>query len=165
MRKRLRNTIKWGGTALTVLLLVVWVGSRWWWAGVEFLPTGELFVTGGRFAIGWQEPWSIVPENYSCWMSRLWSTRFEWWFDAWPQPGAMGRTLFTVVSPIWVIFLLAAAPTLWLWWRDRRRAPGMCTHCGYDLRGVAHEVCPECGAPPPQPSPAKPEEGVDSTAL
>ena len=29
------------------------------------------------------------------------------------------------------------------WLRRRRR--GLCIHCGYDLRGTAHERCPECG--------------------
>ncbi len=28
----------------------------------------------------------------------------------------------------------------------RRGADGLCEHCGYDLRGLAHERCPECGA-------------------
>lgn len=29
----------------------------------------------------------------------------------------------------------------------RRMAGGRCVRCGYDLRGAAHEVCPECGMP------------------
>jgi predicted RNA-binding Zn-ribbon protein involved in translation (DUF1610 family) len=29
--------------------------------------------------------------------------------------------------------------------RKRRREQGQCVACGYDLRGAAHERCPECG--------------------
>jgi len=38
---------------------------------------------------------------------------------------------------------------VWVWARLRRRyrvSEGCCTACGYDLRGAAHERCPECGA-------------------
>ncbi len=31
--------------------------------------------------------------------------------------------------------------------RERRRRRGQCPACGYDLRGTAHAVCPECGEP------------------
>jgi len=61
-----------------------------------------------------------------------------------------------------VLVVLVATPTLWLWRCDRRRRPGLCIKCGYDLRGADHKVCPECGSPPPRPSPAEPEEGGKS---
>ena len=32
-------------------------------------------------------------------------------------------------------------------WLDRRAAAGRCLHCGYDLRGRAHDRCSECGQP------------------
>ena len=47
-----------------------------------------------------------------------------------------------------------AGLSLWLWftpivvrdaWRAWRRKPHMCAACGYDLRGLAANVCPECG--------------------
>jgi molybdenum cofactor guanylyltransferase len=31
--------------------------------------------------------------------------------------------------------------------RKRRIARGCCLECGHDLRGVDHQICPECGAP------------------
>jgi len=41
-----------------------------------------------------------------------------------------------------------------MWWERRsdrrliRRADaGLCERCGYDLRGAAHDLCPECGMP------------------
>ena len=39
----------------------------------------------------------------------------------------------------------------WPTWRDRRKrtrqSRGLCPACAYDLRGAAHERCPECGEP------------------
>ena len=57
-----------------------------------------------------------------------------------------------VSMPIWLIVFvcatMAAAPYGYLRrdkLRQRRRAHGLCVSCGYDLRGAAHEHCPECG--------------------
>ena len=62
-------------------------------------------------------------------------------------------------------FILAAPWVLYFAFdelrRMRRRRIGRCSRCGYDLRGSAHSVCPECGerarerARAQQPSPAK----------
>ncbi len=48
--------------------------------------------------------------------------------------------------PIWLLFLLTAAPTALLWYRDRRRIPpGHCPKCGYNLTLNVSGTCPECG--------------------
>ena len=48
--------------------------------------------------------------------------------------------------PLWLLLLLTAIPTAWLWHRDRRRIrPGCCLRCGYDLTGNTSGVCSECG--------------------
>jgi hypothetical protein len=53
----------------------------------------------------------------------------------------------TVSVSLWMLFLLVALPTAYLWYRDRRRFPrGHCQLCGYDLTGNVSGVCPECGA-------------------
>ncbi len=59
------------------------------------------------------------------------------------------------VRPIWPGFAINTifyAAILWMMWlspfvvrRVIRRKRGHCLKCGYDLRGAAHEVCPECG--------------------
>ena len=52
---------------------------------------------------------------------------------------------FAVLAP----GAVAVAPLLWLRRDARRRlrrSRGLCITCGYDLRGAAHERCPECGA-------------------
>jgi hypothetical protein len=52
-----------------------------------------------------------------------------------------------------VLVMAAAGLSAWYWLsrpfqRDRRRrTKGLCTRCGYDLRGNVSRVCPECGQP------------------
>ena len=60
------------------------------------------------------------------------------------------------LRPIWPGFAINTvfyASILWLFTlgpftarRMIRRKRGLCTKCGYDLRNVEHEKCPECGA-------------------
>jgi len=155
MRKRLRSTCKWGGTAATVLLLVVWVGSRWWRAGFGLRPTVHLGVLGGRVVIAWNESWSIVPVDGYWWPPERHAVPFSWWFDGFRATGPGGVAYTFISIPIWVLVVLVATPTLWLWRCDRRRRPGLCIKCGYDLRGADHKVCPECGAERPHRAPAQ----------
>jgi hypothetical protein len=63
--------------------------------------------------------------------------------------GMNDALLAAAIGPFWH---LCMAGTL-LWWaiRERLRADGSrCLWCGYDLRGAAHEHCPECGNVPVQ---------------
>ena len=53
--------------------------------------------------------------------------------------------------PLWLLFALAAIPTVILWRRDRRRiAAGHCRQCGYNLTGNESGKCPECATPVPK---------------
>jgi hypothetical protein len=42
------------------------------------------------------------------------------------------------------LLLIVGAHRMWFVRRLSRRRPGVCLHCGYDLRGIA-DCCPECG--------------------
>lgn len=142
MRRRLRSTCKWGGAALTVLLLAVWVGSAWWMIYGEPRDDFGLGIRSGCFIL-------IVDESGQT----LSGPRFElarseaslrWWFQTfWISWSPLFGAAFI---PIWFVALLTALPPFWIWRRDMHRPPAGCAQCGYDLRGLDHAVCPECGA-------------------
>lgn len=145
MRKRLRSSIKWSCTALTVLLLVVWIGSAWWGCGGKLLPTGELFIGGGALNFGWNRPWSIIPNQLEWWGFFPTAYDFVWSFDVFRGTTFGGATNTFVTVPLWSLLLPFAALNGWLWYRDRPRKPGHCVICNYNLRANTTGVCPECG--------------------
>jgi len=61
------------------------------------------------------------------------------------RPRAEGHLITIPFWTLLVFFTLAGAPFWLIWYRNRRRrAPGLCRHCGYDLR-ASPDRCPECG--------------------
>jgi hypothetical protein len=61
-----------------------------------------------------------------------------------------GKVLFMYVQnislPMWILVLaFAIEPAIWTVRRRRRRGPGHCRACGYDIRATPQR-CPECGA-------------------
>lgn len=65
------------------------------------------------------------------------------------SPGTSGTPLFKLSAlyiPLWPLIVLFGGSTTLMWWRSRSAVvPGHCRKCGYDLRGIATEPCPECG--------------------
>jgi hypothetical protein len=149
---RIRKTIKWGGAAVTLLLVVVWFvsgsfsatwGSK---AGYKFdLIKGGVFfayspaTVDGASVIGWEL--SEVNPRFADWQ----------WCDWVPTCGRYSPL------PGWYVLvplLFLAAPcslvTATAWRIDtlaRRRARlNLCPKCNYDRAGIAKDaVCPECG--------------------
>ncbi len=148
MKRRLRSILKWGCTATTVLLLVVWVGSASVLVGSPLTDNTYVAVVEGRVEFGWLRPpgaWSddglLIETNDR--------PVIRWWFEL-RRHSAPPVAGFEVSVPVWVLSAPTGALAMCLWYRDRRRAPGLCAKCGYDLRGTDHVVCPECGAAAPR---------------
>jgi hypothetical protein len=155
---RIRKTIKWGGAVVTVLLVVVWVGSAWGSLNVGAGPLGQTLLAGGRYR--WLR--TDLPGRPGA----SWGCSFEpgtnsWvWIYQWDSNRRMRtrvvlcwertpQSLF-VLLVAWFPPLLAALPTAAAWWLDvqaRRRARlNLCPKCTYDRAGIAGDAkCPECG--------------------
>jgi hypothetical protein len=155
-RPRIRKTIKWGGAAVTVLLVILWVGSRWvsvqwsdWRPGVSgtYGDGPVILVTQGLFKLSWgaylwnppaQQRWEFYRGSY-------WTI----WYFRWTRD----RVGTFLAFPLWIPSVMTAITTALAWRLDtfaRRRARlNLCPKCNYDRAGIAGDAkCPECGALP-----------------
>lgn len=151
MRRRLRSVSKWGGAVVTVLVLLIWIGS----AGREWevlsCPPYGASVMSGRLYVFKNDRDARMSSFIRKWFpNRLRDTRFRLWFEVHNETMVNGPTDAGIWIPIWSLSMISGAAALLVWKRDRRRhAPGLCVNCGYDLRGADRPVCPECGAAAP----------------
>ncbi len=144
---RIRKTIKWGGAAVTVLLVVVWVGSGWWIAMLDFKQGLSVALWGGQIRATYER---FVGEQFAIpdLDTGPYPTPFAWSFEWWTT-GPVSRYDCPMWFPAGASFLITAAA-----WRldalARRRARvGFCPKCNYDRTGLAAgAVCPECGRLP-----------------
>ena len=109
--------------------------------------------------------WRSTPANrgrghWSCWgwgrgfmkIELVLSKRVSKWVPCWGS--YQGRIItpgyFFCWLPLYIPVLAFALPTYFValpqYRRCRRRKLGLCTHCGYDLRGSTKR-CPECNTP------------------
>jgi hypothetical protein len=84
------------------------------------------------------------PFMRSGWHLRSRTEPMRWWF-LFEQKAFAGITVTSVFVPLWAVVVAFATAASLLWRHARRRPPGACPACGYDLRGVPATVCPECG--------------------
>ncbi len=152
---RIRKTIKWGGAAVTVLLVVVWVGSGWWEGGYSGSRVQRLII--GRGQIGLILTSVPLPPHHGWGCQRVTDREgdvFSWWWASESDPD------YTMVRlPIWLAILAIGGASTVAWRLDtlarRRERVGFCPKCGYDrtglvgVGGAAGAVCPECGAGAP----------------
>jgi hypothetical protein len=145
---RIRKTIKWGGAAVTVLLVVVWIASGWaavgWYGESGFgVRIGEGGLQVGRYPTVWPGGASL-PQGLT--WDRSESAAFS--------PGFMSDGISAhAFVPLWIMFAIVLAPTVFAWRLDARARPrarlNLCQKCAYDRAGLASPAkCPECGAPP-----------------
>ena len=150
---KLRKTIKWGGAAVTVLLVVVWVGSGWYCASYARSDWGWR-VESGR--ISWEQGVFVYQMPLRWGRTRQYGTGK-------PLPFALRWTVARVRNdfrdsfyyevtdvPLWMPGVLFGLISGTAWRLDalarRRERVGRCPKCHYDRAGLpAGAVCPECG--------------------
>jgi predicted RNA-binding Zn-ribbon protein involved in translation (DUF1610 family) len=155
---RIRKTVKWGGAVVSVLVVVLWVGSGWWTVGYVS-PSGDwVEVSVGSLGIchGFHTPGATAPSPG--WFVHREKPLLLWFFGWYSQP----HWALWFFVPLWVPAAATLLATAAAWRLDalaRRRAKaGHCPKCGYDLRGLREgAVCPECGAAAAQ---TRPIDGV-----
>jgi hypothetical protein len=69
---------------------------------------------------------------------------------------------YRVIVPNWFLAYITALLPIMRFLRRRRRLPGLCPRCGYDLR-ASPERCPECGAL--RPGSGRAGAGADSVGF
>jgi hypothetical protein len=144
---RIRKTIKWTGAAVTVLLLVVWIGSGWW--GLWWWNSGGdcAAVAMGSVVMGTQD-YPVPASATGLSIEHSVPKSFRWWF--WSSDHN-GPTAWQVFIPLWLPLSGMLLATAIAWRLDtlaRRRAQlNLCPKCTYDRTGLAPNAkCPECGA-------------------
>jgi hypothetical protein len=178
MTRRCQLPSKWTGTIACVFIAVTWATTRYCGASIirksaaysHFValshgaftfskipslsnqPTGLEFTFSSSFDRNPQGP-HLRPV---LWLWRPSLVRYA------ARGGYSGQ--FGLCIPLWIPFLVLAAPTAWLWYRDRRHPPGCCVRCVYDLSGIDSGICPECGPPATSTAQAKAKEARASSA-
>jgi hypothetical protein len=141
LKRRLFTTLSALSLLLLVAVVVLWVRSyRTNWFGDRF----PIEVARHR--------WELLSQGGGLTLCRMEGP----WFFSGPSTGGTlvprynARAVLGV--PHWACAVAAGVlPIMWCFNRTRssgrRRARGLCFHCGYDLRATP-DRCPECGAVP-----------------
>ena len=152
--------MKWGGAVVSVVLVVVWVGSAWWdveWmgpggssigvdAGCLHLRGSWLKTVGHESTLLGGLPFGIR-DIHAGWTIGRAHDGFDWW------PSSLGFNQFwSYEFPVWPMIVGVLIATVAAWRLDalarRRDFTGLCPKCNYDRTGLAvGAVCPECGTP------------------
>ena len=137
LRRRWR-VVKWAGLVLSLLLICAWAIS----IRYDLTYNNVVAVQSGDGAIYYASV--EFPKLHDDVSWSLHNDRRR--HISMPLPSLHLGSLTDVLVPYWVLILLTALPTAFIWWRDRRRIPPHCCQgCGYDLTGNVSGVCPECG--------------------
>jgi len=146
---RRRRVLKWTGLVVCCLILVLFGVSLVRHVGYDRNRICfRLWPGCGMVRVCGDEPWRDPSAGWSSsaytpYIRGLTADLYAYWPHIFKDPPPLGGARV----PLWIPFLLAAIPTVWLWRRDRRPPKGSCQACGYNLTGNTSRVCPECGGP------------------
>ncbi len=153
---RIRKTVKWGGAVVTVLLVVVWIGSLWWQVSLDCGHGVDVGIAGGRLALAFdQEQWPSYPGKLALHRRPQQMRKMGWGpehrVDIVLTATQLGIRGEHYAVPIWMLASGGLLGTVCMIRFDslaRRRARiGLCPKYRYDRAGLAADaVCPECGA-------------------
>ena len=143
---RIRKTIKYAGAALTVLLVVVWVGGKHFAVRWSASNGNELIVWDGQilFVQRFEEHTNRVPPPLTVFLGAT-ASALEFW-------RAVHGSSSSRMIPLWPIAIGCLLLTALAFRLDtlarRRNRMNLCPKCRYDrtgLPGGATTPCPECG--------------------
>lgn len=151
---QLRRIAKRIGISCCCLIALVTTLSCWWAATFSF-DWGTNPTTARRVGLGvaqggvvfWSHDLSLSAQIRSGWdfyplSMRSNTNKLDFLFL--PQHVSTSTGYF-VTSPLWVAFVIALVPTVFLWRGGSRPIEGHCVKCDYDLTGNTSGVCSECG--------------------
>ncbi|MBK8267889.1 MAG: hypothetical protein IPK83_06120 [Planctomycetes bacterium] len=152
--RRWRRIGKWTGFCTCLLILAAWAVSLRYYCWIPMGRTGSIYLSEGSLVV------RISKTSPNWWGDAPYFESHQWRVFGFEKPKLLDNPNATIlVVPFWLLFLVAAIPTVLLFRLGRRRiVAGHCPHCDYDLRGIASGICPECGntIPPPSNPPGMP---------
>jgi hypothetical protein len=151
---RIRKTIKWGGAAVTVLLVVVWIGSGWWPGRVVLCYSYAKWSFGFGDIGRWNPDPPMHGVKQELFVYKLPYFQVGLWGFGWR---GISWSDWSCAFPLWIPALLVGSTSAAAWISDRaakRRELvarlNLCPKCNYDRTGLAKDaVCPECGSAAP----------------
>jgi hypothetical protein len=154
---RIRKTIKWGGAAVTALLVMVWIWSAWWHGFLWNSGRHWLDVSLGRVTIAFQT-WPHPPEDgagfttlnpaMTGWRNLVQAPVPTWETNGLgPNGWAISLPLSLPTFAFIVVSALACRFDALARRRERAARLNLCPKCNYDRAGIAADAkCPECGS-------------------
>jgi hypothetical protein len=150
---KIRKTIKWGGVAVTVLLVVVWIVSGTWTLGWVSRAGYQIALHHGAILMQYS-PSTIDAAAVEGWRGQRAATHpagMMFNYVCAPRCGSFAPVPgWYVIAPVVIPIVVVGVGSLIAWRFDtlahRRARLNHCSNCNYDRAGIEkNAVCPECG--------------------
>jgi len=155
MRSMVRTIAKWTATAATLTLLSAWLLAGYSTTSVLIRPgtTRPHQAVLSHGSIEWLVAQPAGSSNLiGCFQlkSEVGPTFDPGLVRPRVEPAQLPGIDKCIIIPLWIPLAMCLAATPVLWFVDRRRRrPGYCAKCGYDLTKNLSGRCPECGSATP----------------